>query len=428
VAGPAVSRSVRAVALLLCLFAIFSAALRRREDDKRVAREVRIQQLISNMTLEEKARQLDLYQGIYFLRNGHYSEAATRARIDTKSAGAIHDLYPPSAHIINELQRYAKEKTRLGIPILFIEECLHGLGQSGHTVFPQSIALGATFDKDLVHRVGKAIAAEARAYGIGMCLSPVLGIAYEPRWGRTEELYGEDTYHVSRMAVAMVSGLQGISLATNHSVISEPKHFAAHSIPEGGLNTSPAHVGRRDLETLFLPTFRAAIMEAGAKAIMAAYSEIDGVPNAANHDLLTDHLRNEWGFEGFVLSDLGAVRMLWNTHRIAATPQQAILKYLHAGGNMQFYDFAHEEWDSTIIDAVKSGQLKEDLLDSRVADLLRVKLLLGLFDNPYTDENLVPLVVNSKPHQDLALRLQEKRLLFYLTKIMFCLYQRVFEH
>lgn len=186
--------------------------------------EARIRAIIANMTLLDKARQLDLYSGNDIVTAGQLDWDRIERAWSLGAGGAVHDFYPHTAKEINLLQQWAKQKSRLGIPFLFIEECLHGLLQSGHTVFPQSNAMGATWDTDLVHRVGQAIAAEARAYGIGFCLAPVLGIGYEPRWGRIEELYGEDTYHVSRLGVAMVSGLQGgtdphTSLATNHSVV-----------------------------------------------------------------------------------------------------------------------------------------------------------------------------------------------------------------
>jgi len=373
----------------------------------------RIRALVANMTVLEKARQLDMYSGQDIVTNGLLDfESIGRAWADGVG-GVLHDLYPHTSHETNLLQKYIKEKTRLGIPLLFVEECLHGLAQAGHTVFPQSVALGATWDTDLVHRVGQAIGAEARAYGIGFCLSPVLGIGYEPRWGRIEELYGEDTHHVSRMAVAMVSGMQGgtdphRSLATNHSVVAEPKHYVVHSIPESGLNTAPAHIGPRDMETIFLPTFKAAVMEGGARGLMAAYSEIDGIPNANNEYLLYEHPRKQWGFDGFVLSDLGAISMLFNTHHTAATPQEAIVQYLTAGGNMQFYDFPHADWGAAIVDAVSTGMLSESILNDRVADVLRVKMMLGLFDDPYSAPSLVPTVVNSKKHQELALEAARK--------------------
>ncbi|ELR12579.1 betaglucosidase-related glycosidase, putative, partial [Acanthamoeba castellanii str. Neff] len=192
------------------------------------------------------------------------------------------------------------------------------------------------------------------------------------------------------------------SLATNHT---EPKHYGGHSWPESGLNTAPAHMGRRDLETIFLPTFKAAVTEAGARSVMAAYNEIDGIPNANNEDLLYEHLRNQWGFDGFVLSDEAK---LWTNHHTAASPLDAIIQFLTAGGNMQFYDFPHIIWDLFIAEAVEAGRLSESILDDRVADLLRVKMMLGLFDNPFTDPSLVSLVVNSQEHQDLALEAARK--------------------
>jgi len=363
----------------------------------------RVADLLSRMTIEEKARQMDMYGGGSVRGPGGFSAEKAAEVMGELGMGSIHDLYP-RAPLANQIQRYAVENTRLGIPILFIEEGLHGLCAGGYTIFPQAIGMAATWDTDLVQKIGAVIGAESRASGVHECLSPVLGLARDPRWGRTEETYGEDTYLASRMAVAMVTGMQGKTLNSDHTIIAEPKHFAAHSIPEGGRNTAPVPIGERELREVFLPVFRAAFVEGGAMSVMSAYSEIDGVPCTGNKWLLTDVLRGEWGFQGFVLTDLGAISMLYNTHHTAATEVDAILQAVQAGVDMQFYDFGHELFQNGVVELVSQGRLAMADVDRAVGRILTVKFMLGLFDNPYTDETLGPRVIRCEKHRELALR------------------------
>jgi beta-glucosidase len=365
--------------------------------------EVRIKDLLARMTLEEKARQMDMYRAEEVTEEREFSPTKTAEVIGDLGVGAIHDLYLKPA-LANQAQKYAVEKTRLGIPVLVIEECLHGVCGWGYTIFPQAIGLAGTWDKELVRRIGAVIGAEGRASGMHQCLSPVLGLSRDPRWGRTEETYGEDPYLASRMAVAMVSGMQGKSLNTDHSVIAEPKHFAAHSIPEGGRNTAPTHVGERELREVFLPVFRAAFVEGGAMSVMSAYSEIDGVPCTSNKWLLTEVLRQEWGFRGFVLTDLGALAMLDGTHHVADGGKEGVRQAIEAGVDMQFYDYAHEYFQGWVIELVQEGKLSMAAVDRAVGNIVRVKLLLGLFENPYTDTTLGPKVIHCPEHRQLALQ------------------------
>jgi beta-glucosidase len=357
---------------------------------------------INEMTLTEKVRQLDMYDGGKFLEDAQFSPEKAAQLFGKDGIGVIHDFYPRSADITNEIQKWVQNYSTSGVPVLFIEECLHGLTQQDHTIFPQSISMGATFNPDLMRKVGAAIARETRAYGIHFCLGPVAEPAREPRWGRVEETFGEDPYHAARFAAAYVQGFQGDNLASNHSVVAEPKHFVGYSFAEGGRNTAPAPLGMRELHTNYLPIFKAAVQEGKALGIMAAYSEVDGIPNARNNYLLSDVLRSEFGFKGFVLSDLGAINFLENIHRTAKDPKDAIKQYLEAGGNMQFYDYDHNTFQNGIIEMVKSGEITQDLIDRRVAEVLHVKHMLGLFDNPLTNTSLVSLVVNSEENQNLA--------------------------
>jgi len=383
-----------------------------------LAVEARVADLLGRMTLEEKARQLDMYFGCEDLLDknknqtvDHHTHAKPDAIFDPQfaekslgnlGAGSIHDIYP-RAKLSNCIQEWVIKSNRLGIPALFIEEGLHGYMDYDETVFPQSINLATTWNPELARRTGAAIAAQARANGVDMILGPVLDVARDPRWGRVEEDFGEDPYLTGQLGLAYVQGMQGDSLNTDHTTIAEPKHFAAHGSPEGGLNASPVHAGEREVRSIMLKSFEPAVREGKAMGIMAAYHDIDGVPCTANPWLFNKVLRDEWGFTGFVLSDLGAIRRLYDTHHVVDSSTNAVLLALNSGVDMQFYDFDHETFQNAIINGVKSGQVSEATLNQAVARILRVKFLLGLFDHPFVDENLDATVRHCQAHTDLAL-------------------------
>jgi len=387
--------------------------------DPHLAVSRRVEDLLSRMTVEEKIRQLDMYWGKEVAdmdganadgrhNDGHeaaaWSEEKTATSFSTLGAGSVHDLYPLSADVTNSIQRYAIEKTRMGIPVLFIEEGLHGYSGLGSTSFPIPLQLSGAWDTTLLYDVGRAIATETRAHGIDMLLAPVLCLPRDPRWGRTEETYGEDTWLDARNGVAMVKGLQGKGVDQPDAVIAEPKHFAVHGVPEAGSNTAPVNMGQREVRSSFLPVFEAAMREGGALSMMAAYSELDGIPCVDNKWLLTDVLRKEWGFKGFVLSDLGAIKMSMEVHHVAASVPDALAQALKAGLDMQFYDWPHDEFMAAMKTALRQGLLTTGQLDRAVGDVLRVKFLLGLFDHPYTDTSLSARVFHTPAHQDLALK------------------------
>jgi beta-glucosidase len=374
--------------------------------------ERRVEDLLSRMTLEEKARQLDLYSGATALVDVHTdgTHAATTAHFLAEKAqalwgdlgvGAVHDLNPTPEQA-NAIQHWVLAHNRLGIPVLFIEEGLHGFDTG--TVFPAPIGLAATWNPGIVQNVGAVIAAEARATGVGMILAPVLDLAREPRWGRVEEDYGEDPYLTGKLGVAYVLGAQGENLSSDHSVVCEPKHFAGHGSPEGGTNTSPVHIGERELRSVMLKSFEPAIREGKAMGVMAAYHEIDGIPIAADPFLLKKILRQEWGFQGFVLSDLGAVERLYSAHHVAATPKDAVCLAIKSGVDMQFYDFGHEIYQNALIDCVRQSSLPQSDLDRAVKSVLRVKFALGLFEHPLTDPGLRARTYRSQAHLDLTLQ------------------------
>ncbi len=376
----------------------------------------RVSNLVSKMTLDEKIRQLDMFRGEELTTNRLWDEDKMAKVIGDKGIGSVHDLYPEDVFMVNMMQKYAIEHSRLHIPILFIEEALHGYLGKGSTVFPQAIALASMWDTALVRQTGRAIGAETRCHGVHMVLAPVLGLARDPRWGRVEETYGEDPWLAAQTGLAMVRGLQGKDVSGDRSVVAEPKHFGAHSIPEAGSNTSPVHIGKREALSSYLKVFETAFREGGALGAMAAYHEIDGIPSVSNKWLLTDLLRKEWGFRGFVLSDLGAIAMLQNTHHTADTPEEAISQALEAGTDMQFYDYDHEVFRRSILEAVRSGRLAEKAVDRAVSSVLRVKLLLGLFDHPYTDTSLIRQRFATRAHKELALRAAREAVILLKNK------------
>jgi beta-glucosidase len=377
--------------------------------------ESRIDDLMRRMTLEEKARQLDMYSSAREIVDKHTDD--THAALDAVflpekaqsiwgglGVGSIHDLNPTPEQA-NTIQRWVIAHNRLGIPALFIEEGLHGFDTG--TVFPAPINLAATWNPQIAQQTGAAIAAEARATGVDMILSPVLDVAREPRWGRVEEDFGEDPYLTGQLGLAYVLGAQGDSLNTDHTVVAEPKHFAGHGSPEGGANTSPVHLGERELRSVMLKPFEPAFLEGHAMATMAAYHEIDGIPVTADPFLLKTILRQEWGFQGFVLSDLGAIERLYTVHHVAASPKDASCLAIHSGVDMQFYDFPHDVFQKALVDCVRERSLPQADLDRAVRSVLRVKFALGLFDHPFVDPTLNARVHRSQPH--LALSLQSAR-------------------
>ena len=381
--------------------------------DANVPIDKRVKDLIGRMTVDEKIKQLDMYWGKEIAHmSGHdassYSEKKAIAAIGTTGIGSVHDLYPLKVEIANQIQRHTIERTRLGIPVLFIEEGLHGYVGKESTTFPIPLQLACAWDTTLVRKIGEVIGKESRSHGIHMILAPVLDLARDARWGRVEETYGEDPYLVATNGTAIVKGMQGDDLAQHTTVIAEPKHFGIHSLPEAGSNTAPVFIGEREARSTFLYPFEKAVREGKAKGIMAAYHELDGIPCVFNDWLLTDVLRKEWGFDGFVLSDLGAIRMAIDVHKVARDTTEAMTKTLKAGMNMQFYDFNHGHFHAALKEALTSGQLTEKELDRAVSDILRVKFMLGLFDNPYIDPILPSQIFHTEESQTLALEAAHK--------------------
>ncbi len=398
----------RLIFWMLLLFLMLSLAVQAAQTvpykNPQLPVEQRVEDLLKRMTLLEKIRQMDMYKGQEVAPEQQVRLDVLRSVITTAGIGSVHDLYATDPQLVNAIQRFAVEHTRLGIPILFIEEALHGYGGPGATTFPAPIGLASTWNRDLLYQVGRAIATEARAHGVHFVLSPVLGLAREPRWGRVEETYGEDPFLSAEMGVNMILGLQGDTLASDCSVVSEPKHFGAHSQPEAGSNTAPVFVGEREMRTSFLSVFQKAIQKAGALGVMAAYHELDGIPCVSNPWLLKQVLREEWGFKGFVLSDMNAIGLLVTAHHTAGSAKEALIAAIANGTDMQFYDFDHTTFQNILLQAVQSGELSEQDIDRAVRGILYVKFVLGLFENPYVDPHLAAERLHTVQHQQLALQ------------------------
>src|SRR5450631_271894 len=320
----------------------------------------RVADLLQRMTLEEKVDQLAGGRRRMMTIQDPEGQAIFqkfRALFGNDSQTSAND----AAVLRNQAQKYMLEKTRLGIPMLFMGEALHGYMAYGSTSFPQVLGLASTWDPELVQQVFTAAADEMASSGVNQAFTPVLDLARDPRWGRTEETYGEDPYLVARMGVAAINGLQGTSwMIDRHHVMATMKHFAAHGQPESGTNTAPANFSERDLRETFLVPFRAAVQEAHVGSVMASYNEIDAIPSHINRWLLDRVLRQEWGFRGYVTSDGDGLQMLVQTHHVAATKADAARLAIAAGVD---YDLSDGSVYRTLLHQVKQGVVPQSELD-----------------------------------------------------------------
>ncbi|HTY61657.1 MAG TPA: glycoside hydrolase family 3 N-terminal domain-containing protein [Acidobacteriota bacterium] len=385
--------------------------------------EQRVADLLARMTLEEKIAQLTSAME----RSVNASDPKS-SLVDAKGAfqperasalikDGIGQISRPSgmrgprqmAEFTNTIQKWARENTRLGIPVMFHEECLHGHAAMKGTSFPQAIALASTWDPAIVEEVFSATASEVRARGSHQCLTPVLDLARDPRWGRTEETYGEDPYLASRIGVAAVKGFQGIGPTIDKfHVIATAKHFAVHGQPEGGANTAPGNYSERVIRESFLKSFEAAVKEGHLQSVMASYNEIDGVPSHGNRYLLDNILRQEWGFNGIVVSDYFGIRQLRSKHFVVGTNEEAAKLALESGVDIEL---PYIEVNHLLLDQVKQGKVSEAYVDRAVARILRSKFITGLFDDPFVDPEAAEKITNSKEHQQLALDAARKSII-----------------
>ena len=377
--------------------------------------ERRVEDLLSRMTLEEKVAQtLAVWQQKRGLvdASGNF-DPAKAAPILQNGIGQITRVSDgverggkrrgpaETAEFVNAIQHWVMDHTRLPIPVMFHEEALHGLAASKGTNFPVPIALASSWDPPLVERVMTVAAREARARGAQQVLSPVIDLARDPRWGRTEETYGEDPHLVSEMGLAAIRGYQGPgpSLTPGH-VFATAKHFAAHGPNEGGVNTAPTQVPERELREELLWPFERAIKEGHVMSVMPSYNEVDGVPSTASQFLLQRVLRQEWGFQGFVVSDYNAIEQLANRHKVAASMAEAAKLAIAAGVDLELPD---RQAYATLVDEVKAGRIDERLVADAARHVLTLKFLAGLFEHPYADPAEAERVTNTPDAQALAL-------------------------
>lgn len=344
----------------------------------------RVRDLVGRMTLEEKFRQLFMIPGDLDDPSHDYSTGIFGLQVSVTKAGdssAIAGLAPGAvarahAQRINDIQRHFVERTRLGIPMLPFDEALHGLMREGATVFPQAIALAATWDSGLVARVAAATAREAGSRGVRQVLSPVVNVARDARWGRVEESYGEDPYLTSMMGRAFIAAFE------HRGIVATPKHFVAN-VGEGGRDSYPVDLGERALEEVHFPPFRDAIRQAGARSVMTAYNSVDGLPATQNRRLLAETLKHRWGFEGFVISDAAATGGATVLHMTEPDTPTAAQHAFESGLDVIFQSSFPQHlpyWE-----AFRRGLIADSLIDASVSRVLRAKFELGIFERPYAD-------------------------------------------
>ncbi|MEL7145558.1 MAG: glycoside hydrolase family 3 N-terminal domain-containing protein [Bacteroidota bacterium] len=384
--------------------------------DSTVAIDQRVDHLLALMTIEEKVAQMQcvwedkvrlLDSSFNFNKdsaNAHFPHGIGQVGRPSDLNGGLEPA--ETARLTNEIQRHFVEHTRLGIPVVFHEESLHGHAARNATSFPQPIGLASTFDTDLIERLYAMSASEVRAVGGHQVLTPVVDVAREPRWGRVEETYGEDPYLSGQMGVAAVRGFQGDgSFRDKKRVLATLKHMAGHGQPESGMNISPANYSERIIREIFLHPFKEVVTNGGVASIMASYNEIDGVPSHANTWMMRDVLRAEWGFDGYVVSDYYALRELNDReglfgHGVAANSAEAARLAIAAGINIELPE--RDVYHKSLLGLVKGGVISEQQIDELVAPMLRAKFRLGLFDDPYVNPEEASNVVGHNDHSALA--------------------------
>ncbi len=372
----------------------------------------RVDDLLARMTLDDKLAQLGSAWSFELTQNATFSRERAELLAPhglgqvTRVGGASSFDSRAAAEFTNAVQRYLVEETRLGVPAIVHEEICSGLMARGSTVFPQAIGVASTWEPELSAALADAVRAQMRAVGAHQGLSPVLDVCRDPRWGRTEETFGEDPYLVSRMGVAFVQGLQGDDL--RNGVIATAKHFVGYSASEGGLNWAPMHAGPRELQDVYLHPFEAAVRDGGLRSVMNAYNELDGVPCAASHELLTELLRGEWDFEGCVVSDYFAVRQLETYHRLFVDEDEAAAAALTAGIDVELP--STDCYAGPLREALDRGLLSEGDVDVAVRRVLASKFGLGLFEHPYVDLDAAGAATNTPSHRTLARTIAAKSL------------------
>ena len=387
--------------------------------DSSLSPEERAEDLLSRMTTREKIAQLDMKFGSnYCTEREDVDNCSVKATSDYNwdemktdfpdGLGYVHDNYSVPA-VMNKVQKFFIENSRLGIPVIFTGEALHGICGTRGTILPIPTAWAATFEPEYAYEAGRIIAAEARSLGIYEVLSPNLDVARDPRWGRTEETFGEDTCLSTKMAVQIVKGHQNGDISANDTVISEPKHYCIHGIPEGGVNCGTARAGVREIESCYLPVFEAAIKDGGAYDVMVSYNSIDGDLMMTSKHYLKDILKERFGLKGICRSDWGGLRRVHYLHKMAKNEKEAIYLSKKNGLDCQGGDeYPDKLWVDSLEELVNKGRLDIENINESCRRVLTLKFKLGLFENPYTDEIEYKNIINCQKHLDKALEIAQK--------------------
>ncbi len=366
--------------------------------------DVRVQDLLTRMTLEEKIDQLRHVHAYSILENGKINKERLDELLQGKSMGFIEAITLPGKEcleLMNEVQRYMRTKTRLGIPIFTVTESLHGSVHDGSTIFPQAIALGSTFNPSLAYEMASSIAKELKAQGIKQSLTPVIDVCRDLRWGRVEECFGEDPFLVSRMGVSQVRGY------LDNSVSPMIKHFGAHASPVGGLNLASVSCGERDLLSVYLKPFETVVKEAGPWAVMSSYNSWNNEPNSSSFYLMTELLRNQWGFQGYVYSDWGAIGMLNYFHKTASNSADAAFQALTAGLDAEASDNCYTELQQL----VENRLLDVKYINQAVSRVLRAKFAMGLFEYSLPKNSYYSEFVHTEENITLARKIAEESII-----------------
>lgn len=399
------------ILVLLGILAIASSSCNQKKAgywDATLPTEQRVEDLLSKMTFEEKVAQLyaQNIRNLTLTEEGIETKTVSLNQAISNGIGAVENTFDPlsteeSVRRTNLIQQFLRDSTRLKIPALIHSECLHGHAGYNSTVFPTPLALACSWNPELIEKAFRVTGKEARARGSHEAHTPVLDVGRDPRWGRIEETYGEDTYLVTKMGMAAITGLQGGTDGNpgREHVISTCKHFAGYAQVDGGRNFAPTNHSPKMLMDEILPPFQAAIVEAKAQGVMASHGEIDGIPAHGNEWLLTELLRNQWKFEGMVVCDYNDVKRLEEFHHVAATPEEAAVMALKAGVDMDIP--VGSAYQHLLSYATENPEFIT-YIDRSVRRILRLKFMLGLFENPFVDETLVNQFVGSDENRQLA--------------------------
>jgi len=395
-------------------------------EDVNRAIEERIEDLLSQMTIEEKTVQMVTLYGYGRVAKDELPTKEWKSEpwkdglgnIDEPSNGVYKDAeykYPYNKHVwaLNQIQKFFVEETRLGIPVEFTNEGIRGLNHFKSTCFPSQIGVGCTWNKDMVYQIGKCVGKEAYALGYHNIYSPVLDIARDQRWGRIVESYGEDPFLLSEYGIQMTNGIR------SEKMVNTLKHFAVYSAPKGGRDghvRCDPHISPRELHNLYLSPFKNTIEKANAMCVMSSYNDYDGIPVSGSSYFLTELLRKKYGMKGYIVSDSDAVAWLYTKHKVADSYKEAVRQTVQAGLNIRTTFNHPENFVKPLRELIASGNLSEEIINDRVRDILRVKFTEGLFDNPYRDENKVDEILRNEDHLKLARKASHESIVLLKNK------------